>query len=368
MFRPGRIPALVAVAALGLAPALFADTIYKTDGKAIEDIKIVEETILNVVYKVGNDSKSVPSEQVMEVSFDKMPRTLEDAVTALSEDDLAGALDVFDMYSDAQIATKNERRFNWAPAYATWMGIELRIALADQAGVTERADLLITNFPQSRYIPAAYLAKASAELQSNRETAAAATLSKFEALINDQSLSKRWRLECTLAQIQADQKASGDDKRERLGDIVAEAGREYPLVRSRAYVVEGETYLTEAEKNRDQKKAAEQRGKAREIFGEIVGNPQADAETLAGAFTGLGDCLFFEGLVKDDKGILKDASMMYLRVAVLYDGQSKYVPKALFRAMRCFDLMQDRARQRDMKRTLLTLYPNSIWTTEANKY
>ena len=53
--------------------------------------------------------------------------------------------------------------------------------------------------------------------------------------------------------------------------------------------------------------------------------------------------------------------MNYLRVVTLYETQGQYVPKALYYALRCFDLMEDRTRRTDMKRELLALYPSSIW-------
>ena len=368
MNRPRRILALAIGAALTAGSIAHADKIFQTDGKVLEDVKIQSETILDVTYKEGNNTKTIASDKVLRVEFLRMPKELEEAEAALVGDDMLTALDLYDEYSDGQIRNRgSEKRFKWAPPYAAWRCVELRIEAADLDGIVVRTELLIQNYPDSRYVSFAFLAKASAELQSGKGAKATSTLETFSRMISANALSKRWELECRLAQIRADPGLSGEDKREKLADIIGEAGRTYPIVKSRASVAEGETYLVEADATRDQKKAKELRGKAKEAFEEIIADPRADEEALAGAYTGLGECVYYLGLEANDAALLKQASMYYLRVAVLYESQSLYVPKALFYAMRCFDLMEDRTRKMDMKRTLKTLYPSSVWTARADK-
>ena len=358
---------LAALAFVVSGPAQ-ADKIVQTDGTVLEDITIEEETLTEIQYKDGNDRKTVASEKVLEVSFERAPRMVDTALAALAEDDIFTAVNELDAYVDEQIEKANERRFKWAPAFAASKALELRMELADLDGARAAAARLINNFPTSRYLPGAYLAKAEAELQSSKADEAAKTLTAFSELIKTQSLSKRWELECRLAQIQADAAKSGEEKRGELDRVASEAGAEFPTVTSRARVAQGETYLEEAKGEADVAKAQALREQAVEVFQAIVEDPKADDATLAGAHTGLGECLFYRGADADDAEVLKQASIHYLRVITLYNEQSRYVPKALFFAMRCFELTKDRRRKSDMRRELAKLYPGSEWDQEAAKF
>jgi tetratricopeptide (TPR) repeat protein len=357
---------------LTLALCLFAgasraDVIHKTDGKTIEDVDILEETLQQIVFKKGKNESSVPSAEVLSVKFSQMPKMIDEAEAMLVEEDIFGALDNLDAYVDDQIEKRNERR-KWAPAFAAWRAVELRIELADYEGIIEAANRLINHFPNSRYLPPAYLAMANAQVQSRKRTQAGQTLTALANLISSKSLSRRWDLECRLAQVQNDASKSGDKKREEILDVIT-AANAYPTVKNRASVAMGETYIEEAQGAiANTPKGAELREQAREIFQGIVDEFKADDETLAGAYSGLGDCLYYGGASDLDQDKLKEAVKHYLRVITVYRSQSRYVPRALFHAMRCFDLLEDPQRRNDMKRTLLTLYPDSSWASEAEKY
>ena len=64
----------------------------------------------------------------------------------------------------------------------------------------------------------------------------------------------------------------------------------------------------------------------------------------------------------------QEAARNYLRVVISHEDQSRYVPKALFFAMRSFQLAGDRRRAADMYRTIQELYPSSPWSQEASKF
>lgn len=369
MIRTPAFLSLVALASAFLHSAPRADSIRKTDGKVIEDVTILEETLAHVTYRKSGNQLSVPSEDVLRVSFEKLPRLLDEAEAMLADQDLVAALDNYDLYVDGWIKQPNPReRQRWAPAYAAWRAVELRIELADLEGVIAAANRLIQNFPDSRYLPGAFHARAIAQYQSDKAGLAQRTLSDLEGLIAAKGLSRRWQLECRLAKIETDPTMSGVAKREQLADIVAEADG-YPTVRSRAYVVEGESYLQEAERNVENPDRAQKlRDQAKEVFERIIGDFTADEETLAGAYSGLGDCLFYSGAGKLDKELLHEAVMNYLRVVTLYKSQSRYVPRCLYHAMRSFDLLDEGRRKFDMKTALLSRYPRSRWAAEAEKH
>ena len=117
----------------------------------------------------------------------------------------------------------------------------------------------------------------------------------------------------------------------------------------------------------DPKKASELRDKAQVVFERIVDSEGNTGETLAGAYTGLGECLFYQGAEKDDMEALKEASLNFLRVVTIYKSESRYCAKSLYFAMRAFHLMQNPRRKADMFRELVALYPDSGWVSEAEK-
>ncbi len=354
------------LAGIALAAPLPADLIRLTDGAVLDEVSVVEEGLETVVYKQGSSQRTVPSDKVLAVVFDELPPILDEAEALLARENLPAALEQLDFYVDGQIASPSERR-KWPAPLAAYRALQLRVALADAAGVPAAADRLIRAFADSRYVPAAYLAKASAELQADRRAEAQKTLGVFEELIQTRQLSRRWSLECRLARIQADADLAGSARRAALAEVAAEAA-EFPTVLSRAAVLEGETYLAEAGKEvGDSPAAQELRERAQRLFQRVIHDFQADDETLAGAYCGLGDCLYGSGATKPDRELLEQAAVAYLRVVIAYPGQVRYAPHALYHAGRCFHLLDDGDKKRDMLRTLKSLYPSSPWAAEADR-
>ena len=362
--RPSIFFSLVALLPASL---LHADTIVRTDGKKVENVQIVSETMQEVVYKKGRNEMTLAADRVLYVTYEKKPRLVDEAEGFVADDDLLSAIDAFDEYVEGQIERPNPGRYKWAPAYAAWRSVELRQSVADLEGARDAAVRLIENFKESRYVPAAYLARAGAETDAGRASDALQTLDRLSKLIEKNQLSKRYDLECRLARIRADEKRPGDARRTDLGIIMREAGSAFPTVMSRAEVMEGEVFLSEAERTVDPKKAAELRGKAQVVFERIIEAKGTTSETLAGAYTGLGECLFYKGAEKDDMDALKEASMHFLRVVTLFKSESRYCAKSLYFAMRSFHLMQNPRRKADMFRELMSLYPDSGWVVEAKK-
>jgi len=344
-----------------------ADQIVRADGTVLTGVEVEQETLASVVYKQGKEKKTLASELVLEVRYERGPKEVEEALVSLQEGDLALALSGLDAYVAGELEKPSERRFPWAPAYAAWKTVEIRTTLADLAGVKSSADRLLASYPESRYVTQAFLAKANAEAELGDAGAAVSTLQGFRGLIETRDLPERWSLECRLALIEVDRTMAGEAKRKELAAIVQEAEASQPTVASRARVVEGETFLREADAMQDAAKARSLRQKAQQTFEKIVRDPTADDATLAGAHTGLGDCLFYLGAEADDSALLRKATLEYLRVITLYENQSRYAPRCYFFAMRAFDLMQDKRRKADMRRELLTLYPGSTWAQEAKK-
>ena len=340
------LPKLLVAAPLGLllaAAPVAADTIYRISDPPIEDCRIVEETLTSVIYKPSRGKDvGIRADSVLEIVYSRMPKGVDEAETALRDGDIVGAFELFDAYLDEQTEGRAERRYKWAPAYAAKRVIELRLTMGDMSGAARAANRLIESFPDSRYLPGAYLSKANAEYWAQKDAKAQQTLRAFETLITEQNLSRRWDLECRLGLLLTDKNIKGEERRKLLGAVEAEARGDFPTVRNRALVSIAESLL-------ESKNVAE----AETMFREIVADPKADPETLAGAYTGLADSLYERGVTKGDKQAIHEALKSYMRVVVNHMDQTRYSSKAMFFAGRCFDYEEDRPNARKMYRAVI---------------
>ena len=357
---------LLPTATLLVGSALAADRIRLTDGKAIENVQVVSEGLKDVVYKQGKDDLTVPADSVEAVEYDKTPPQLGEAEAFLLQDDPESAIDMLDAFVQTALdKPQTVRDFKWAPAQAAWRAVEVRLAATDFEGAKSAANRVITSFADTRFVPLAYLAKAAAEREAGQADQALKTLGDLSGMISAQSLSKRWELETRLATAQADPKVRPSAKRAEYEKVQGEAGA-FPGVKAMAQVRIADSFLAEAAASPGGSK--ELRAKARAAYEGVLGNDAAPRSAVAAAHAGLGECLFLTGADADDKEQLKAGALECLRVATLYRDQGVTVARALFFAMRCFDLLPDPRRKAEMKRELLGVYPATTWATEAKKY
>lgn len=351
-----------ALLALALARQPAADTIELTSGDTLTDVTVLEETLAEVSFERAGTRAAVQADLVHAVRFQRLPDALDEARSAYAEGDLQGALELLDRFvaeSDGRPAT----RARWAPAYAAWQALEVRRELADAAGVIDSARLLRERFPESRYVPGALLAQADFERRSGSAAAAEATLLALTDLARERGL-ERWELAARLARLRAADRP-GEEQRELLANLAVAAG-EHPTVQSEARVAQAETYLAEAA-TAPPAEAERLRAAARPLLEQVLAEPCPGGRALAGASTGLAEILFHAGAAKQDAELLRQAVLHALRVAVSERQESEYLPRALFLAMRGFDLLGERARQADMLAELERLFPGSPWTTEAHE-
>lgn len=355
---------LAGVAAALLGAGARADRIYRTSGAPLEDVTVVSETLAEVRYKEEGKGpeKAVPSESVVRVEYDRFPAAVGEAEAAAQDGDAEGALERFEAYATDG---KPDKRYPWAQAYAAHRAVTLRGTLGDLEGAAAAADRLISGFPESRYVPAAYVAKADALFRLERMDQAQAALTDFERLITAKGLSKRWALECRLAQVLTDRALSGVPRRDRLEKIEQDAGQDFPTVRCRAAVARAESFLAGGGEGPDAI------GKARAVFEEVIDDPGSDEESLAAAHTGLGEILFSIATGPTEKEELRAALLAFMRVAVLFEEQSRYAPKAMFYAGRCFERIGGEGSKDNavkLYRRVLRDYADSPWAAEARNF
>jgi len=180
------------ISAVLLAGRLAADTIRLTDGTSIANVDVVSEGLKEVAYKEGRTDKTVPSEQVAGVDYAKKPQQLLDAEGFLLNEDLPAAVDMLDAYVKAvEEKPALASQFKWAPAWAAWRAIEVRMSVLDWDGVRNAAGHFLQQHPEARAAPRAYLAKAEAEHHLGQGPQALKTLGEFQGLSSAQGLSKR---------------------------------------------------------------------------------------------------------------------------------------------------------------------------------
>lgn len=368
MSKLTRLTAVCVILACGALPAV-SDTIYLTDGTSLDEVSILDETLLQVVYREKGKSaeKTVDPDTVLRVEYRRMPALLDEGNAFLADDEIVSCLENYEEWIAGILSGENKKdRQSWAPAYAMRRVLDINMTLGDLPAVVEAADKLIAERPDSRHVPGAFLAKAEALRLLGEDDQARKAISDFRDLIDRKALSDLWRLEAELAEILNDKSLKGTARRDKLITVGTTAGAKYPVVRNRARVAEGESYIESNPKNFE---------KARAVFQEIADDPTADDATLAGAYTGLGDCLFQQAADKvnaqeDADDELRGALLNYLRVVVVYEDQTRYVSKAMFFAGTVFDLMDDeaaRAAAYKMYKQLKTRYPASEWAQKAGR-
>lgn len=355
---------LLAPLALLAAPAL-ADEIVLVDGSTIPDCSIVTETFKEVEYREGSRKKTVPSEKVLRIQFSAMPELVDRAESSAAQELVQDAIADLTTYVDGFLSGGKRERFEWAPAYAAHRLVELHMMAGEHDKAVGAADKLIEKFPQSRYVPFAFLNKAQAQAEAGQAARAKETLKGLETLVQTHGLSQRWQLEGELARLRFDPDLKGKAKRDALVELSGKAGAGFPTVRAAADVAEGEAYLE-----------AKDFAAAEKIFKRITDDPKALRSTLAAAYTGLGECVFqraskAERDSNEGRTLHKDALLAFMRVVVVYGDQTRYVPKAMFYAARILDLEEDpqsKENAQKLYRSLIRTYDGTQWANEARGF
>ena len=114
---------------------------------------------------------------------------------------------------------------------------------------------------------------------------------------------------------------------------------------------------------------------ARRFEGKVVwitGGGSGIGKALALAFAKEGASVAVSGRREDRlQALLTEALLAYMRVAVSYKDQTRYVGKAMFYAGRAFDQFEDEGqkdRAQRMYREVIRQFPDSTWAVEARGF
>jgi tetratricopeptide (TPR) repeat protein len=310
--------------ALFLAPALPQNEIVLVDGKVIEVKTIKTETYSEVTYKTvnGGDGRK-DAHLVREVIHDTGSASLDDyvaAVAMMDAGDFRGAMQNFLLVLEDRAASTG--RNSWTIQHAWFRIMECGFADANYSAVTEAADKLLEQVPDTFFYGPALMMKADAQAARGDAAGAEETYRALASAVATKGLPERWNRESELGLVLLDKGLRGAAKRSKLEQIEARNSREYPTVASRANVEIGNSYLDEGDLD-----------KAKGFFEGILNGGSADDHTEAYAWFGLGEVAYQQGLASDDakksKELFFQAGLDFLRVALMYPQVIELVPDSL---------------------------------------
>ena len=348
---------------LVLTASAQADRILKVDGSSIDDVKVTGETLREVEYKPDGqrNEKTVPSQDVLRVVYERLPEKVDSALSAYSESRYVDAVNDLEEFL-SRFEDKPPRTYPNSVPYAQYQLVLIYEATGEFESVVASADRLIGKSADSRYAILAHISKIEALNLLGDAAKLKAAVAAFTEFAASNSLAPRWRLEAELRDVLFDAALKGEARRKKLNEVANAAGSASPIVHNRATVAIGESYLNE-------RKLAE----AETAFAKVIDDPKADGVTLAAAYTGLGDCIYQKAMnagvpAETKDALLKEARLHYLRVVVLHGDQVQYLPKALFYAGRVFQELEGDENQRranQLYNRVIRSFPESKWAKEA---
>ncbi|MFT7678699.1 MAG: TolA-binding protein [Planctomycetota bacterium] len=332
-----------------------ADTIYKTDGDAIEDVKVTKEALDLVTYRAEGSRKeaTIASDSVLRVEFSKKPELVDSADGAALTDAYFPAINDFESFL-ADAGGKAPKGFAWSINYSLYRLVQMNMVVGELDKAVVAADRFLTEAPESRYVPLVYLAKARALFDSGKGSDAGAAVGQLMAMSDSGKVGARWGLEAEVhAVIFKGGKGTADIAKYK--SLATKAAKDFPIVASRARIAAAEALMSD-------KKVAD----AEKLCREVIKSGQGDARTLAGAYKTLGDCLYQRA--SGDGKLLNDAVLAYMRVVVVYEKEFAYSPHSMLYAGLAFralggDGNEERAQK--MFTTVRRRFPGTRYADEA---
>lgn len=341
---------------LALAAPQNGDQIVRMDGTILNVDRVLTETFTEVTYKRGSTEGKIPAEQVLEVVHSLTHRDVaefSDAMEAKADADYAKAIAAF----NSVLADKDlheEPRHAWTKQHALFQIMNCYAATGNGDQVVAHADRLLQEVPDTFFYGEALEMKAQSLLDRGNAAGAEAAFQQLQADVKGKGLPERWEREAELGLAVLAKGGSPADKQRRLEALAERNKDSYPSVASRARVEVGNA-MVEAEQYKD--------AKAR--FQTIVDSGKADRDTLAAAWSGLGDCAYNLGLREQEPKAaavhFEEAALHYLRVAAAYPEVFRLVPRALCHAGMSMVRVGKREDAFALANKLRRNYPSSEW-------
>lgn len=348
-----RMASLVAwmLALTAAAWAAGKDSVTLDSGRIEANLTILREGWDQLEVDRDGDGKAdepIPADTVAEVSFEDEPQAFRAAKVALKYGRMEDAAENF----AKALEDKTARAF-WLQPHANYHLGECRRALAeaDKALYPEaRAayEAALTASPDGRLAPFAVERTGLCLLAEGKSDEAVQRFRKLADGAYGKAFELRGKLRLAQATGQANQH---EEALKTVEEVVARAtaeGRKELL---------GEARLVRPELLIGAKRYAEAREQFLKVASEAT---EQDVNTKARAYNGVGDCLLAEGQPRD-------ALLAYLRVRVLYFKSDSEYPRALFGAARCFTLLKEPARAKEIVDLLARDYATTAWAVRAQQ-
>ncbi|MFO0909377.1 MAG: tetratricopeptide repeat protein [Isosphaeraceae bacterium] len=304
--------------------------------------QIQAESASEISVKLGQNTISVPTDQITAVRYDGQPASMTLAETREAGGQLSEAADLYKKAlgeAAAKPLIAQAARFKQADVVAD-------IALADPSRSAEAVALLdgfVRAFPNARQTGAALEALARLQLQKGDYAA-------VEKIVADLGkLPRGGDRAAVLSARAAARRGDYDAALTRLETLIKSAPAGSPLKR--------EAQLARAESLAGVKKFKEAESELRAV---IQGLPAEDAVGQSVAYNTLGDCLRAAGRPKD-------ALFAYLHTDVLYNKDKEQHPRALAQIAQLWRELKRDDRADEVIQRLKQEYPKSSWATGASK-
>ena len=340
------LPAGSLLLALAVAPA-WADDVILVPNATVKNAtggrvrgNVQSESPAEVVVKLGATTTSVPTGEIVSISYTGQPPTMVQAETRESAGALAEAADLYKKAAgeaEGKPFVQQAARFHQAHALG-------ELALADASRAAEAIGLLesfVRAHPASRHTVPALEALARLQLQKGDVAAVEKTLAEMAKL--PQSADRAAVLRARLYARQGDY-----DKAAAEYDRLIKAAPEGSVRRRDAR-------LAKAESLAGQKKFDAAEAEVRAV---IQATAPEDAATQSAAYNTLGDCLRAAGKPKE-------ALDAYLHTDLLYSKDKEQHPRALAHISQLWRVLKRDDRADEIWQQLKKDYPNSQWLSAA---
>ncbi len=298
--------------------------------------QVQSESPTEVVVKLGSSETTVPTDQILSISYVGQPATLQLAETRETAGQLAEAVD---LYKKAAAEAADKPFVHQMALYREAAALA-DLALVEPERLKDAKDRLVKfvkTYPTGRHIIPARQDLAKIQLSTGDFAGAEATIAELARLPKTGD-----RAAVLHARVLA--------KQGRNDEAVSELDRLIAALPDKS-VPQREARLAKGESLVGLKKYKEAEALVRQV---IAAAPAEDVPAQAAAYNALGDCLRAANRPKD-------ALLAYLHTDLLYSKDKQEHPRALFQIEKLFRTLKQDGRADEYAQKLRQEYPRSQW-------
>ncbi len=334
---------------LVLAVSAFADDVVLVPNTTVKGAAgnrvrgtVESESSTSVVVKLGVTTTTVPTGEIVSISYTGQPPVM---VQAESRESAGALAEAADLYKKAATEAEGKPFIQQAAQFLRANALA-ELALTDPSRSTEAIGLLETfvrSHANGRHIVSAYDSLARLQLQKGDYASVEKTIAAMQKLPQSADRAAVLRAKVFAKQGEHDKAVAEYD---RLISSAAEGS-----FRQR------EAMLAKAESLAGQKKYGDAETLVRNV---IKAAPPEDVQTQSAAYNTLGDCLRAAGRPKE-------ALDAYLHTDILFSKDKEEHPRALANISQLWRLLKRDDRADEVWQQLKKDYPNSQWLASRSE-